>query len=96
MIAEFTDLYIFTKIRKAMGEKALWFRNNASNFLAQLLDTVIFMFVAFWAFDQTAGANFSFIMSLLVPYWIVKCLMSVIETPFVYLGVKWLKSEKAE
>lgn len=96
VVAEFTDLYIFTKIRKMMGSKALWLRNNASNFLAQLLDTVIFMFAAFWAFDQSAGSNISFIMSLLIPYWIVKCLLSVIETPFVYLGVRWLKSEKIE
>lgn len=94
-IAEFTDIYIFARIRKAMGNKALWLRNNASNFIAQLIDTVIFMFVAFWAFDQGVGPNVSFIMSLLVPYWIVKCLMSVIETPFVYLGVKWLKSDQA-
>lgn len=94
--AEFTDLFIFVKLRSKMGNKALWLRNNVSNFVAQFLDTVIFMFAAFWAFDQGAGANFSFILGLMIPYWIVKCLMSVIETPFVYLGVKWLKSEKAE
>lgn len=94
-IAEFTDVYIFAKIRQALGQKALWFRNNVSNFIAQLIDTIIFMFVAFWAFDQGASENLSFIMSLLVPYWLIKCLMSVIETPFVYLGVKWLKSDAA-
>jgi queuosine precursor transporter len=93
-VAEFTDVYVFVKIREMLGSKGLWIRNNVSNFVAQLIDTVIFMFVAFWAFDQSAGSNFSFIMSLLVPYWIVKCLMSVIETPFVYLGVKWLKSDQ--
>lgn len=92
-IAEFTDVYIFAKIREKMGTKALWLRNNASNWIAQLLDTIVFMFLAFWAFDMGAAENFSFIMSLLVPYWIVKCLMSVIETPFVYLGVKWLKKD---
>lgn len=95
-IAEFTDLFIFVKIRKMMGDKALWFRNNVSNFLAQLLDTIVFMFAAFWAFDQSAGANMSFILSLLIPYWIVKCLMSIMITPFVYAGVKWLKTEKVD
>lgn len=94
-IAEFTDVYIFVNIRKALGDKALWLRNNVSNFIAQFLDTVIFMFVAFYAFDQGFGENFSFIVSLLIPYWLIKCAMSVIETPFVYLGVKWLKSDTA-
>ncbi len=92
-IAEFTDLYIFAKLRKMMGAKALWFRNNASNFLSQFLDTVIFMFAAFYAFDQTFGSNFGFIVSLLIPYWLIKCAMSVIETPFVYWGVRWLRTE---
>ncbi len=93
-VAEFTDVYIFAKIRQKLGDKALWLRNNISNFIAQLLDTIIFMFVAFWAFDKGTGDNVSFIMSLLVPYWLIKCAMSVIETPFVYLGVKWLKSDQ--
>lgn len=94
-IAEFTDVYIFAKIREKMGGKALWLRNNASNWIAQLLDTIVFMFLAFWAFDMGAAENVSFIMSLLIPYWIVKCLMSVIETPFVYWGVAWLKKDAA-
>ncbi|MFA6038648.1 MAG: queuosine precursor transporter [Candidatus Peribacteraceae bacterium] len=90
-IAEFTDLFIFVKIRQALGSGSLWLRNNASNFVAQFLDTVIFMFAAFYAFDKGFGENFSFIVGLLVPYWLLKCAMSVIETPFVYAGVKWLK-----
>ncbi len=93
-IAEFTDLLIFVRIRKSMGAKALWLRNNVSNFAAQFLDTVIFMLIAFWAFDQSAGANLSFIISLIIPYWLVKCAMSILETPFVYWGVRWLRTEK--
>ncbi len=92
-IAEFTDLYIFVKIRKMMGNKALWFRNNVSNFLSQFLDTAIFMVVAFYAFDQTFGSNMSFIIGIMIPYWLVKCAMSILETPFVYWGVKWLRTE---
>lgn len=93
VVSEFTDVYVFALIRRKLGSKALWLRNNVSNWAAQLLDTTIFMFTAFWAFDQGTGANISFIMSLLVPYWIVKCTMSVIETPFVYWGVNWLKKD---
>ena len=93
-VAEFTDLFIFVKIRKALGDKALWLRNNVSNFLAQLLDTIIFMTVAFYAFDQSFGENMTFIIGLLIPYWLIKCAMSALETPFVYLGVKWLKSDQ--
>lgn len=89
-IAEFLDVSVFMKIRKRLGKKALWLRNNLSNFVAQFFDTVIFMTLAFYAFDKSAGDNLSFLTSLILPYWLVKCGMSIIETPLVYVGVKWL------
>lgn len=94
VIAEFTDVFIFVKIRQKLGKKALWLRNNLSNFIAQFADTVIFMTLAFYSFDSGFSSNISFLLSLIIPYWLVKVSMSVIETPFVYLGVKWLRSDK--
>ncbi len=92
-LAEFLDVFIFVKIRQALGKKALWFRNNASNFVSQLIDTSVFMFLAFYAFDKPFGNNISFLVSLIIPYWLLKCFMSVIETPLVYLGVRWLRNK---
>lgn len=92
-IAEFLDVYVFYKIRQAFGKKALWFRTNASNFVSQFLDTVIFMTLAFYALDKPFGDNFVFLTSLIIPWWLIKSSMSVIETPFVYIGVKWLKKK---
>lgn len=92
-LAEFLDVLVFYKIRQAFGKKALWFRTNTSNFVSQLLDTIIFMTLAFYAFDKSFGDNFVFLTSLIIPWWLIKSSMSVIETPFVYLGVKWLKKK---
>lgn len=94
LASDFLDVAIFTKLRKAFGKKALWFRNNASNFLAQFVDTAVFMILAFWAFNQSIGGNIAFIASIALPYWGVKCAFSILETPLVYLGVEWLKTEK--
>jgi len=96
IIAEFLDVYIFVKIRERFGKKSLWLRTNISNFLSQFMDTFVFMFLAFYAFDKSLDDNFGFLFSLILPYWLLKCFMSVIETPFVYLGVKWLKKGKEE
>jgi len=92
--SDFLDVYIFAKMRKALGSKGLWLRVNVSNFLSQFVDTVVFMVLAFWALDMSFSNNLTFILSLLIPYWIIKCIISVIETPLVYWGVNWLKSEK--
>ncbi len=93
-LSEFSDIYIFVYLRKALGKKALWLRNNASNFLSQLIDTTLFVTLAFYALDKPVAANASFLISLIFPYWAIKCVASVIETPLVYAGVKWLKSDK--
>lgn len=90
-LAEFLDVFLFVKIREKLGKSKLWLRTNVSNFGAQLIDTVVFMSLAFYVFDQSFVANYSFLLGLIIPYWLLKCFMSVIETPFVYLGVRWLK-----
>jgi queuosine precursor transporter len=92
-LSDILDLAIFMKIRESLGKKALWFRNNASNIISLFFDTVIFMTLAFYAFDKPLSENYSFLVSIVLPYWFMKCFMSVIETPFVYLGVRWLKGK---
>jgi uncharacterized integral membrane protein (TIGR00697 family) len=93
-IAEFLDVAIFVRFRKRLGKKSLWLRNNVSNFISQFFDTAVFMTLAFYAFGQSFGSNASFLASLILPYWLLKCFMSIIETPFVYLGVTWLKKDQ--
>lgn len=92
-LAEFLDIFVYVKIRERFGKKALWLRNNASNFISQFLDTTVFMVVAFYAFNTSFNENFVFLVGLILPYWLLKCFISVIETPFVYLGVSWLKKD---
>lgn len=90
-IAQFTDVLIFTKIRQRLGKKALWLRNNVSNFIAQFADTALFITLAFYNFALPFESNWGFLLSLILPYWLLKCLVSVVETPLVYWGVNWLK-----
>lgn len=87
-LSERFDVFLFAKIREKLGKKKLWLRNNLSNFLGQFIDTTIFMFLAFY----TPG-SFGFIFSLIWPYWTLKCFFSVVETPFTYLGVRWLEKK---
>lgn len=92
-ISDLMDILIFSRLRERLGKKKLWLRTNLSNFISQLLDTIIFMFLAFYTFDQSLNENLAFLVSLIIPYWLTKCFMSIIETPLVYLGVQWLKKK---
>jgi uncharacterized integral membrane protein (TIGR00697 family) len=93
-LAEFLDIFVFVKLRQLFGKRRLWLRNNVSNFVSQFVDTTTFMFLAFYVFDQPFNNNVVFLVSIIIPYWLLKCFMSVIETPLVYLGVRWLKKDQ--
>ena len=92
-IAEFLDVFIFAGLRKRFGKKRLWLRTNVSNFLSQFIDTSVFIILAFYAVGHPLLGNMIFLFGLILPYWLLKCFMSVIETPLVYIGVKWLRKE---
>jgi queuosine precursor transporter len=93
--SELLDVLIFSQLRKRMHGKALWFRNNISNFIAQFVDSTVFVVIAFYSFNIPFTENFTFLIGIILPYWAVRCLLSIFETPLVYLGVYWLRDEKA-
>lgn len=92
-IAQLLDVLIFAKLRDRMRGQGLWLRNNVSNFISFFVDSLVFLTLAFYAFDKGLSDNAVFIIGLLIPYWLLKCSLSIIETPLVYAGVKWLKKD---
>ncbi|HEY1835898.1 MAG TPA: queuosine precursor transporter [Candidatus Saccharimonadales bacterium] len=91
--SELLDIAIFNKLRQSMNGRALWLRNNVANFVSQFADSAIFLTLAFYALKMSFGSNVSFLLGLIIPYWLVRCALSVLETPLVYAGVWWLKGE---
>jgi uncharacterized integral membrane protein (TIGR00697 family) len=91
-ISQLHDMWSFAFWKKKTKGKYLWLRNNASTIVSQLIDSSIFMFVAFYKSAPMWDAVF--VISLIVPYWIFKILFALLDTPFAYLGVWWLRHEK--
>lgn len=93
IVSGLLDVAIFHRIKVKTKGKMLWLRSNASNFISQLLDTFIFISIAFYSFQHALSSNLNFIFSIVIPYWLLKCFMSVVETPLTYWGVKWLSKK---
>jgi hypothetical protein len=93
LVSGLLDVAIFHRIKVKTKGKMLWLRSNASNFISQLVDTFIFISIAFYSFQYGINSNLSFIFSIVIPYWLLKCFMSVVETPLTYWGVKWLSKK---
>ncbi|MDX9983501.1 queuosine precursor transporter [Sphaerochaeta sp.] len=91
-ISQTVDVNIFLLFKKLSKGKRLWLRNNLSTITSQFIDTVIFMFIAFY--QTTPKFTVAFVFSLIIPYWLFKVLFALLDTPFCYLGVKWLSKEK--
>jgi queuosine precursor transporter len=87
------DVWAFELWKRITRGRMLWLRNNLSTMVSQLIDTVVFMLIAFWM----VGDRFTlgYVMgSMMPPYYFLKVLMALLDTPFVYLGVRILRGEK--
>lgn len=86
-IAEYQDVIAFFFFKKKLGEKNFWLRSNLSNIWSQLLDTIIFVVVAF-------GGIYPWhtLIGIVLPWWLYKVLMGFFYTPLSYIGLKLLKS----
>ena len=88
LIAEYQDVAAFFFFKKKLKNRAFWLQSNLSNLWSQLLDTVIFMLIAF------AGIySIKTILLIGLPWWLYKVGMGFIYTPLSYLGVYLLKYE---
>lgn len=78
LVAQCNDVFIFHKLKEKYNGKHKWLRNNVSTLLSQLLDTAIFITIAFIG---TVPNIFTMIMS----QYVVKAAYALIDTPFFYL-----------
>lgn len=88
-LSQHHDIWAFNYWGIKTGGKHLWLRNNLSTVVSQLIDTTVFMFIAFYGVTPHAGV--AFITALIIPYWIIKVVFAVCDTPLCYAGVRWLK-----
>lgn len=86
LISQKIDVHIFHKIREKTNGKHLWLRNNISTATSQLIDTVIFITIAFYGIVP--------IVPMIVAQYVVKLIIAGLDTPLVYGLVNWVnKSE---
>jgi hypothetical protein len=86
-IAEYQDVLSFFFFRSWFGERLFWLRSLLSNLWSQLLDTVIFMLIAFFGVYDTKT-----LITLMVTWWLFKVGMGFLYTPLSYLGIKLLRA----
>lgn len=75
-ISQTLDVWVFSRLKALTQGRLLWLRNNVSTILSQLVDTVIFITIAFYGELP--------ILHLIWAQLLVKYAIAVADTPVVY------------
>ncbi|MEM9907862.1 MAG: queuosine precursor transporter [Cyanobacteria bacterium P01_D01_bin.44] len=87
----FSNSYILAKLKVFTRGRRLWMRTISSTLVGQVLDTAIFILVAFWGLFPTG-----LMVTLVVSNYIFKCGVEIVFTPITYWVTGWLKQQEHE
>ncbi len=96
LISQNHDIWAFHWWRKLTRGKYLWLRNNASTVVSQLIDTVLFITLAFGIIPSMLGeiaVPWALIPFMILGQYVVKVLIALLDTPVVYIGVMAIRGE---
>lgn len=89
-VAEYQDVISFFFFRKWFGETKFWLSSNLSNLWSQLLDSILFMVIAFAGVYPTPV-----LIRIIITWWLFKFAMGFVYTPLSYIGIKLLRDKTA-
>ncbi len=90
LISQLHDVWAFHLWKKKFpATSMLWLRNTASTLVSQLIDTVVFTFAAF-----LGRYPFPIVLEILWTTYIIKLIVALLDTPFVYVASSWKRKEK--
>lgn len=81
IVSQWVDVFLYDVLKKR--NLPLWVRNNGSTLLSQLIDTAIFVPIAF--IGLYAGAD---VIEIAITTYLIKVLVAVVDTPFLYIMKK--------
>ncbi len=87
------DVFVFHKLRKLCTDltgctKLKWVWNNVSTITSQLIDTIIFIFIAFGLGLGWLWTEPKMLVVMMFGQYIFKTLLAVIDTPIFYILTK--------
>lgn len=84
LVSQYHDIWAFHFWKDITKGKHLWIRNNLSTCISQLIDTAIFITIAFY------GTNTP-LLNLILGQYALKLIIAICDTPLVYFLVKIIK-----
>ncbi len=95
LASQLHDVWAFHYWKQKTQGRWLWLRNNASTLASQLIDTILFITIAFYIFPAATGGNPvppNILLAMIYSQYIIKAAIALLDTPLVYLGVALTKT----
>ena len=90
LVSNLHDVWAFDLWKRLKpGRNTLWMRNNFSTFVSQLIDTIIFVTIAFWGV-YTRRVLWEIALST----YLLKGVVALFDTPCIYLARSWFERGK--
>ncbi|MRG86867.1 queuosine precursor transporter [Salinibacillus xinjiangensis] len=90
LVSQNFDVAIFHRLKEKHGVQKLWLRNNVSTMTSQLIDTCIFITIAFAGTVPTSA-----LLGMIMTQYLFKLIIAIIDTPIAYVLVKIARREKS-
>ena len=79
--SQFLDVFIYDKLKKKYNK--LWLSNNVGTMVSQIIDTIIFVTVAY-----VGTMPFKEIVIMMLTMYLLKCIIALLDTGFIYIAKK--------
>ena len=90
-MGEFANSFILSKMKIWTRGKYLWTRTIGSTLVGELIDTVVFVVIAF-----IGTYTFGEVMAIIIANYLFKTSFEIAATPVTYRVVNWLKRKEEE
>ena len=87
IVSQTHDVWLFSFLKHRTSGKYLWLRNNVSTMTSQLIDSALFVFIAFYGVY-----DLDVVISIGYTTLLFKWITALLDTPVIYLGKKILKT----
>lgn len=89
--AQYIDVKLFHFWKRLTNGKHLWLRNNGSTVFSQMVDSLVVISVTFGAAFLAGSMTLAAMLTLMWSNYLFKLTVALLDTPFIYLGVHYLK-----
>lgn len=92
LLGSLLDIFIFGVFKRLTGGRMVWLRATGSTVVSQIFDSFVVTWVFFWVIPLLRSekiADFEFVLRTAATGYVLKFVLAIALTPFIYLG-RWI------